>query len=85
MARSSAQSWNKGMVGKPSATDARPVTPVCDTARCGHPEGAVDPADPMVRGWILTRVNGSIESGRWWCSGACAHRGIALAQLRMHT
>lgn len=34
-------------------------------------------------GWIQVRVGGSTEPARVYCSGLCATRGVALAELRI--
>ncbi len=70
--------WNKGKAGPTPARPTVPLTTVCPTDGCGAPTPPT--AD---RGWTYTRVSGSADPGRWWCSGSCATTGIARAELRM--
>jgi hypothetical protein len=83
-ANTTAKAWNGGMTGEPRRGRPIPGTATCNTDGCGLTEEQLDPSDPTTTGWVLTRVNGSLEPGRWWCSGSCAHVGIALAELRMN-
>ncbi|MET9396313.1 hypothetical protein [Kitasatospora sp. NPDC002965] len=75
----SAHEWNKGLTGSRPDIPARPVGRACPTEACGE-VGAVTSATPD--GWVYTRITGSREPGRWWCSGSCATYGVALAELR---
>lgn len=61
----------------------------CPTPGCGEidagsiAEAAGLPRPRVPDGWIYVQVRSSSLPGRWFCSGSCAHDGIALAQLRL--
>ncbi|MFE2352237.1 hypothetical protein [Kitasatospora cineracea] len=74
------QEWNQGLTGPTPARPAIPLTATCPTADCGAPKPP-PPADE--HGWVFTKVAGSADPGRWWCSGSCATYGIARAELRL--
>lgn len=65
------------------------VAATCPTPGCGEFDaGGIAKAaglkTPRVPdGWIYVQVRSSSVPGRWFCSGSCAHVGIALAQLRL--
>jgi hypothetical protein len=81
----SAQGWNRGLVGTsvpPRTRSVFSLTDACPEAACGT--GAdLDEGDPLMHGWVQARVVGSTEPPRWFCSGKCAARGVAKAELRM--
>lgn len=76
------QAWNEGKVGSPKGRAAVPLTACCPVEGCGAP---VPPPPATEHGWAYTRVAGSADPGRWWCSGSCATTGIARAELRMES
>lgn len=77
-AKRTAQEWNRGRTGKPSAP--RPVTVGrdCPAAGCGTPASEPRPAAGMVR----VTVAGSRQPATWYCPGGCAAYGRALAEIR---
>lgn len=59
------------------------VTPGCGTESVDDlAKSAGLPRPRVPDGWIYVIVRSSAVPGRWFCSGPCAHRGIAVAQLR---
>ncbi|KJS60696.1 hypothetical protein VM95_19840 [Streptomyces rubellomurinus] len=67
------------MAGERPTVPSRTLTAKCPTEACGG-----DSSTPGIGrlGWTYIRVVGSREPGRWYCSGACATVGVALAELR---
>lgn len=68
----------------------RPAAAVpCPQPGCGEVDagGIADaaglPSPRVPDGWIYVLVRSSTLPGRWFCSATCAHRGIALAELRL--
>lgn len=76
--------WHGGRHDDGGPTSPRPVEApgTCGTSGCGLLAETVDESDPALDGWVLICVLGSREPARWYCSGPCAHYGIALAQVR---
>lgn len=74
----SQQTWNRGHVGTPTEPRHVPTGRDCTTPGCGELACRPRPAARMV----LVEWLGSREPARWYCPGACAAYGRALAEVR---
>ncbi|MFC8276284.1 hypothetical protein ACFUJR_27885 [Streptomyces sp. NPDC057271] len=72
------QTWNKGRVGEPTVPKPPPTGRDCTVAGCGELLEVPQPAASMV----AVVWPGSREPSRWYCAGACAAYGRALAEIR---
>ncbi|MER7833513.1 hypothetical protein [Streptomyces sp. NPDC095602] len=77
-----ASATQRGWAGKtsrsPESREARPVGRACLVEACGTAAAGPRPAPRMV----LVELSGSREPARWYCKGACAVYGQALAEVR---
>ncbi|MEV7282849.1 hypothetical protein [Streptomyces sp. NPDC093111] len=78
--RAAAKAWNGGMIGGPPAPP-RPVPTGRDCAKSGCGELATAP-QPGARMVVVSWPTPSREPARWYCAGACAAYGRALAEVR---
>lgn len=60
---------------------AAPTAAACSIPLCGA-LATEQTARRVPAGWVRTCVIGSPDPARLWCSGACAHVGIARAEVR---
>lgn len=81
-ARPTAKAWNGGMTGTaPARPQGQTITRTCPKAKAGCGVRVADTGRP---GPDMVRVAepGSREPARWYCPGACAGYGQALAEVR---
>lgn len=58
-----------------------PTASACTTPLCGA-LATEQNGRRVAAGWVRTSVVGSGDPARLWCSGACAHVGIARSEVR---
>ncbi|MER8042732.1 hypothetical protein [Streptomyces sp. NPDC094032] len=76
--RAEAQRWNRGLVGPPAPPRPVPTGRECPADGCGELTSMPQPSTGMV----AVSWPGSREPDRWYCAGACATYGRALAEVR---